>query len=106
MAASYFLCVLQLLIRSSSHVPLPPPLPLAPPPPSPRTYVRPHDRTTTQQGCGSIYISFEFDGGIQGPNHYQPGKRYSSDSRGAYLPNNKEGRLVLRLFHKGKPKPT
>lgn len=48
--------------------------------------------------CGQIYIEFQFPGGTQGPEHYQPGRPYSSDHRVAYLPDNKDGNDVLCMY--------
>ncbi|XP_070541067.1 uncharacterized protein [Ptychodera flava] len=48
--------------------------------------------------CGAIIISYKFPPGIQGPEHPNPGRSYYGDSRTAYLPNNPEGREVLRLL--------
>jgi deltex-like protein len=50
--------------------------------------------------CGTITISYRFSGGTQGPNHPHPGKPYQGTSRTAYLPNNDEGRKVLKLLRK------
>ncbi|XP_078684006.1 uncharacterized protein LOC144917638 [Branchiostoma floridae x Branchiostoma belcheri] len=48
----------------------------------------------------TIEIQYYFSGGIQGPEHPNPGKPYSGTSRRAYLPNNVEGREVLRLLQR------
>lgn len=45
-----------------------------------------------------IKIVFNIPAGIQGPNHPNPGSRYQSDRRLAYLPDTPEGREVLRKF--------
>ena len=50
--------------------------------------------------CGTIVISYRFPSGIQGPDHPNPGKPYTGTSRTAYLPDNKEGKKVLRLLEK------
>lgn len=50
--------------------------------------------------CGTIVISYIFESGIQGPNHPNPGKSYGGTRRTAYLPDNEEGRKVLRLLKK------
>ncbi len=50
--------------------------------------------------CSSIVISYRFPSGTQGPDHPNPGKPYMGTSRTAYLPDNKEGRKVLRLLRK------
>lgn len=47
---------------------------------------------------GTIIISYNFPSGIQGPQHPSPGARFSGTSRTAYLPDNSEGRDVLRLL--------
>ncbi|NXN34021.1 DTX3L ligase, partial [Nycticryphes semicollaris] len=48
--------------------------------------------------CGTIEITYSMHGGIQTSNHPNPGKPYSSISRRAYLPDNKEGREILQLL--------
>ena len=50
--------------------------------------------------CATIVISYRFAGGMQGPDHPNPGKPYAGTSRTAYLPNNDEGRKVLKLLRK------
>ena len=60
-------------------------------------------RSTSLPGfafCGTIIISYRFRSGIQGPDHPNPGKPYTGTSRTAYLPDNKEGRKVLKLLKK------
>ena len=52
------------------------------------------------ESCGTIVIVYTFDSGVQGENHPNPGQRYSATTRRAYLPDNKEGRKVLRLLRK------
>ncbi|KAF7660111.1 hypothetical protein LDENG_00287750 [Lucifuga dentata] len=50
--------------------------------------------------CGSIVIRYDFPAGIQGPEHPNPGVRYSRTSRTAFLPACEEGEKVLRLLKK------
>ncbi|NWX20439.1 DTX3L ligase, partial [Aegotheles bennettii] len=50
--------------------------------------------------CGTIEITYNMQGGIQTSNHPDPGKRYGSTSRTAYLPDNKEGREILQLLRR------
>ncbi|XP_028398975.1 uncharacterized protein LOC114522484 [Dendronephthya gigantea] len=50
--------------------------------------------------CGTIVINYAFYGGVQGPEHPNPGQRYQGTQRRAYLPDNEEGRKVLRLLRK------
>jgi len=47
---------------------------------------------------GSIQIDYNFPSGIQGPEHYHPGVAYEGTSRCCYLPDNNEGKEVLRLL--------
>eukprot|EP01083_Nonionella_stella_P088852 247870_1 len=47
--------------------------------------------------CGTIKIGFEFEGGMQGEEHYHPGQTYSGDMREVYFPNNEQGRQALEL---------
>ena len=49
---------------------------------------------------GSLVISYRFLNGTQGPDHPNPGKPYQGTSRTAYLPNNQEGKKVLKLLKK------
>lgn len=48
----------------------------------------------------TIQITFTFPGGRQGENHPNPGARYESDQRFAYLPDCEEGQHVLKLLRK------
>ena len=50
--------------------------------------------------CGSLVISYRFPNGKQGPDHPHPGKPYQGTNQTAFLPDNKEGRKVLRLLRK------
>ncbi len=50
--------------------------------------------------CGTIVISYRFQSGTQGLDHPNPGKPYMGTSRTAYLPDNQEGRKVLKLLRK------
>ncbi|XP_075466042.1 E3 ubiquitin-protein ligase DTX3L [Ascaphus truei] len=50
--------------------------------------------------CGTIRIDYSIPGGTQGANHPHPGKRFSGTTRTAYLPDNTEGRHILRLLRK------
>ncbi|XP_041955261.1 probable E3 ubiquitin-protein ligase DTX3 [Alosa sapidissima] len=50
------------------------------------------------EGCGTIAINYSFPPGIQGPEHPNPGKRYASTSRQAFLPACEEGEQVLQLL--------
>ncbi|XP_078684009.1 uncharacterized protein LOC144917640 [Branchiostoma floridae x Branchiostoma belcheri] len=48
----------------------------------------------------TVEISYYFASGIQGSEHPNPGKPYTGTSRRAYLPDNTEGREVLRLLQR------
>ncbi|KAJ1160708.1 hypothetical protein NDU88_001201 [Pleurodeles waltl] len=50
--------------------------------------------------CGTIEISYVFHDGVQSDNHPNPGQRYTGTTRHAYLPDNPEGREVLRMLYK------
>ncbi|XP_007942102.1 E3 ubiquitin-protein ligase DTX3L [Orycteropus afer afer] len=50
--------------------------------------------------CGTIVITYHMRGGIQTKDHPNPGKRYPETRRTAYLPDNEEGREVLRLLRR------
>ncbi|XP_078542383.1 E3 ubiquitin-protein ligase DTX3L-like isoform X2 [Lissotriton helveticus] len=49
--------------------------------------------------CGTIEISYVFPEGVQSDNHPNPGQRYSGTTRTAYLPDNPEGREVLKMLY-------
>ncbi|XP_073490646.1 uncharacterized protein [Aquarana catesbeiana] len=51
-------------------------------------------------GCGTIQIHYDIPSGIQKENHPHPGKPFTGTSRTAYLPDNREGREILRLLRK------
>uniref|UniRef100_A0A8D0HHX9 E3 ubiquitin-protein ligase n=1 Tax=Sphenodon punctatus TaxID=8508 RepID=A0A8D0HHX9_SPHPU len=51
-------------------------------------------------GCGTIQIDYRMHGGIQTQNHPNPGRHYGGTYRTAYLPNNKEGKEILKLLRK------
>ncbi|XP_036416500.1 uncharacterized protein LOC118800395 [Colossoma macropomum] len=48
--------------------------------------------------CGTIRIEYFIPGGIQTDEHPNPGKYFSGTQRYAFLPDNDEGRHVLRLL--------
>ena len=48
--------------------------------------------------CGTIVIMYQLLSGVQGPQHPNPGVRYPGVSITAYLPDNVEGRNVLKLL--------
>ncbi|CAK9007016.1 DnaJ homolog subfamily C member 21, partial [Durusdinium trenchii] len=50
--------------------------------------------------CGTITISYSIPSGTQGPEHPNPGQPYYGTSRSAYLPDNEQGRKVLRLLQR------
>ncbi|KAK2493460.1 hypothetical protein MC885_011874 [Smutsia gigantea] len=52
------------------------------------------------ESCGSIIIRYSMKGGIQTEEHPNPGKSYPGIQRTAYLPDNEEGKEVLRLLHR------
>ena len=45
-------------------------------------------------------ISYQFPSGVQGSEHPNPGQHYQGTSRTAYLPDNREGREVLRFLRR------
>ncbi|XP_039771025.1 E3 ubiquitin-protein ligase DTX3L [Ornithorhynchus anatinus] len=49
-------------------------------------------------GCGTIEIHYDLAPGVQGDNHPCPGQPFRGTHRVAYLPNDAEGRAVLRLL--------
>ncbi|XP_067657097.1 E3 ubiquitin-protein ligase TRIM33-like [Haliotis asinina] len=50
------------------------------------------------KGCGTIVITYVFNGGYQTIEHPEPGKWYKGITRTAYLPGNAEGQKVLALL--------
>ena len=50
--------------------------------------------------CGTITVRYQLISGVQGRQHPNPGVAYRGDYRVAYLPDNEEGRNVLKLFKK------
>ena len=50
------------------------------------------------RGCGTIVINYYIPDGTQGPQHPNPGQRYTGTHRTAYLPDNQEGREVLKVL--------
>ncbi|XP_078252823.1 E3 ubiquitin-protein ligase DTX3L isoform X2 [Rhinoraja longicauda] len=48
----------------------------------------------------SIEIHYVIPEGIQGKEHPQPGQKYHGTTRTAYLPNNPEGKKVLKLLQR------
>uniref|UniRef100_A0A1A8B302 E3 ubiquitin-protein ligase n=1 Tax=Nothobranchius furzeri TaxID=105023 RepID=A0A1A8B302_NOTFU len=50
--------------------------------------------------CGHILISYSIPDGIQTEKHPNPGRPYYGTIRNAYLPDNNEGREVLKLLTK------
>ena len=55
---------------------------------------------TGYEDCGTIVIDYRLLGGVQGPQHPNPGVRYFSEMRQAYLPDNEAGKQVLKLLKK------
>jgi len=45
-------------------------------------------------------IAYHVPSGVQTSEHLRPGKSYTGTNRVAYLPNNREGTLVLKLLQK------
>ncbi|XP_030276932.1 uncharacterized protein LOC115583862 isoform X2 [Sparus aurata] len=52
------------------------------------------------EDCGTIVIDYYIPSGKQTERHPNPGQRYHGTSRTAYLPDNKEGKEVLRLLRR------
>nr|XP_034985534.1 E3 ubiquitin-protein ligase DTX3L [Zootoca vivipara] len=50
------------------------------------------------EGYGTIIISYNIPSGIQTESHPNPGRPFSGTSRTAYLPDNPEGREILKLL--------
>ncbi|KAF0036316.1 hypothetical protein F2P81_011628 [Scophthalmus maximus] len=69
-------------------------------PPGTMTVTRSWQRLPGYEHCGCIVIQYSFPAGTQGPEHPNPGVRYSSTSRTAYLPACEEGEKVARLLRK------
>ncbi|KAG8125145.1 hypothetical protein E2320_020367 [Naja naja] len=52
------------------------------------------------QNSGTIMINYRIFDGIQTERHPHPGKPFHGTSRTAYLPDNKEGREILKLLQR------
>ncbi|NXU77578.1 DTX3L ligase, partial [Oreotrochilus melanogaster] len=50
--------------------------------------------------CGTILITYVMEGGIQTSKHPNPGRPFAGTTRVAYLPDNEEGRKILRLLRR------
>ncbi|NXR59554.1 DTX3L ligase, partial [Rhadina sibilatrix] len=50
--------------------------------------------------CDTIQIDYVMNGGIQTSSHPNPGQRYGPAHRVAYLPDNEEGREILKLLRR------
>jgi len=50
------------------------------------------------ESVGTIQINYNFPGGKQGPEHQHPGLPYEGTSRVGYLPDNEDGKEILRLL--------
>lgn len=50
------------------------------------------------EGCGTIVLTFNFQGGIQDPEHPNPGERFGEFLCAAYLPDNVTGKEVCNLL--------
>ncbi|NXB77056.1 DTX3L ligase, partial [Donacobius atricapilla] len=50
--------------------------------------------------CHTIQIDYDMNGGIQTSSHPNPGQRYGPVHRTAYLPDNEEGREILKLLRR------
>ncbi|XP_060931022.1 probable E3 ubiquitin-protein ligase DTX3 isoform X2 [Limanda limanda] len=69
-------------------------------PPGTMAVTRSHTYLPGYEKYGHIIIKYSFPEGIQGPEHPNPGVRYSGTSRTAYLPACSEGEEVARLLRK------
>ncbi|KAH3789919.1 E3 ubiquitin-protein ligase DTX3L-like [Dreissena polymorpha] len=61
-------------------------------------YVSTKVKLSGYESIGTIVIHYSFADGTQTEEHPHPGKHYYGTSRTAYLPDNEEGRKVLRLL--------
>ncbi|XP_007443321.2 E3 ubiquitin-protein ligase DTX3L, partial [Python bivittatus] len=52
------------------------------------------------QDFGTIIITYSIPDGVQTEGHPHPGRRYFGTCRKAYLPDNKEGREILKLLQR------
>uniref|UniRef100_A0A7N6BKG2 E3 ubiquitin-protein ligase n=1 Tax=Anabas testudineus TaxID=64144 RepID=A0A7N6BKG2_ANATE len=64
------------------------------------TGTQPAGTMTVTRTRQHLPVGYKFPPGIQGPEHPNPGMRYSSTCRTAYLPACEEGEKVLRLLSK------
>ncbi|KAJ7345855.1 hypothetical protein JRQ81_001805 [Phrynocephalus forsythii] len=52
------------------------------------------------RGCGTICITYSIPDGFQTAEHPNPGRRFRGTHRSAYLPDNSEGRGILKLLRR------
>ncbi|XP_070540314.1 uncharacterized protein [Ptychodera flava] len=67
-------------------------------PPGTMTHVVKRGSLPGYTSCNTIVITYTFKGGEQGEQHPHPGQPYQGTTRTAFLPDNAEGREVLRLL--------
>ena len=64
-----------------------------------------HMRCAGHPGAGTLVLNYSFPGGTQGPQHKNPGQRYSGTHRTVYLPDDAVGwrcfALLERAFRGG-----
>ncbi|PFX25339.1 E3 ubiquitin-protein ligase TRIM71-like isoform X2 [Stylophora pistillata] len=67
-------------------------------PPGEMTHHLESQSVSGYEGYGTIVIEYNFQSGIQGSEHRNPGVRYQGTKRQAYLPNTDVGKEVLQLL--------
>lgn len=70
------------------------------PPGTMNQYLEHYSHIPGYERYGTIRIDYYFPSGTQGPEHPNPGQRYTGTSRTAFLPDCPEGREVLDLLKK------
>ena len=69
-------------------------------PPGQMMWKRYEDSLPGFEGCGTFVVTFTFYDGIQSSEHPTPGEMYKGLSCVAYVPDNLDGKHVLKLLQK------
>lgn len=76
------------------------PCPISPQPPGQMTWVVLHRDLPGFPHSNTIQVNFTFPNGVQTEGHPRQGQPYPSMRLSAYLPDNREGRMILALMEK------
>lgn len=62
------------------------------------SYIDYRTRLPGYEHFSTIVITYDFPDGVQRPDHPQPGTRYRGIRRNGYLPDNEDGRQILKML--------